>query len=141
MINEYGMEIPLYRLAGSDSDYGELDMIDIKEETIIKITETFINNKIVLNKMQVGPNGELSRLYIENGEIKEKELEFVTYLKVNIKQIYDNNGTLLIDWYYRLYEFNDGNYGIDLVINSSKMYICQGKSGLNKFFEDKFELI
>lgn len=141
--SEWGLPIKKYRIAGSDADYNESDIVDINDNTYSKLKETFEKNNINYSiKDILTYDSELFALDREiiNGEISKKENKYSCYIDVIIKEVKNEYGSIIYKSSFKIWEYNDGNYNVTINNNNyGRSYVCFGLEGLTEFINDNFD--
>lgn len=138
LIDEYGREIPPYRIMGTDADYSNRDVVDMCEETFEKLKSLCERNNLKYTILKV--ETEQERYYIsEEKELKREEPKYCNYLKVDVRELKNEYGAVVFNIYFKVYEFNDGNYGFEIVNNNrSSSFVCMGYEGVQFILNEKF---
>lgn len=129
-----------YRIAGSDADYTERDIVDINDDVYSKLKELLNNNNINYSiKDIITYDANLYPLdrQIIDGKISEKKSEYSYYIEAILKDIKNQYGATIFKSSIKIWEYNDGNYNISVNNNNyEKSYVCFGFEGLLEFLND-----
>ena len=135
--NDYNMPILPYRIIGSD-EYSTKDIIDLNEDRIAKLTEIFNSNNNLNSvlKIKTFPLYDGEKYSIDHNEKKLviNPDVFSNYMHIKIKEI--NECNVSINWYMRIYEFNDSKFGVELTLRNSKFYVCEDFDGVLRYLHD-----
>ena len=140
--DDWGQPTKKYRIAGSDSDYTERDIVDINDIAYSKLKEMLEKNNLKYTIEEIltydANKYALDRTIID-GKICKKENKYSYYLEAVLKDIKNNYGATIYKSSFNVCEYNDGNFGITTNNNNhTRSYVCFGWDGLMEFFREKF---